>query len=89
MFLVNLARELTTLGYYFKIEISLESHSIEFGRYLDPKLGSRFSGVSRRNKLDGIDIVVASVEIVRNSGRNGVFDQVRIWTSRPPRGSLI
>ena len=69
---------------FLNFEISLESHSIEFGRYLDPELDSRFSEVSGRNKLDGVDIILASVDFVRNSGRNGVFDRMRIWTSRPP-----
>ena len=59
---------------FLTFAISLESHSIEFRRYLDPELGSRISGVSGRNKLDGVDTIVASVEIVKNSGRKGVFD---------------
>ena len=58
---------------FLNFEISLESHSIEFRRYLDPELGSRFSGVSGRNKLDGVDIIEASVVVVRNSEREMIF----------------
>ena len=41
---------------------------------LDPELGSQFSGVSERNKLDGVDIIVASVEVIRKS------EKVDFWT---------
>ena len=69
---------------FLTFAISLESHSIEFRRYLDPELGSRISGVSGRNKLDGVVIILARVEFVRNSEREMKFGSVLIWTGRPP-----